>query len=151
MTNRDLSMNDSVSENKTAEYILQADLVATNDLRNAIYNYEFKTINNLQILNGGGASILVGFLTHSSLLQTPTIKILFLLSILSFVLGLFFSLRLAFVSPSFLQSRYRKDEGELQCQKHKKYKQQRKYFLCCSSICFFIGVIFAIVSWSLST
>ena len=148
-------MNDRTPQSKTDEeyrlQIFQADLAATNDLRNAIYNYEFKTISNLQLINGGGASILTGFLTHPNLFQTPTIKILFILSIVSFVVGLFFSLILAFISPSFLEARYREDEGEHQNKKYTNYKLKRKWFLCCSSAFFFTAVIFAIISFLLAT
>lgn len=90
-------------------------------LRSAIYDYELKTISNLQFINGGGAAVLVGFLSQSAVHS----RYYFGSSIISFLMGLIFSILLSFISPDFLELRFRQNQ---KFKDYKKYKCLRNFF-----------------------
>jgi len=111
------------------------ELNETENLRSAIYAYELKTISNLQFINGGGASVLVGFLSQIAI--TPKTKCYFALSIISFLLGLIFSVILSFISPRFLIARYEQNQKP---DDYKKYERLRIFCLL-TSLIFFVSAI----------
>ena len=121
--------------------IFQYDLEATNNLRVAIYNYELKTINNLQLINGGAASLLITFLTQAKIHYTLGLKFFFTISTSLFLIGLAFSLALLFISPNFMEARYRINEINYGNKMYEKCKRKR---LCCflgAVTSFFIGIV----------
>lgn len=125
---------------------LSANLQAVNDLRKAMYSFELKSVSNLQFINGGGATVLVGFLTH---VNNPSIfsRWLFLGAVASFMLGLLLSLILSYVSPVFLSARYQQNENRL-AEKNYNAISRKRFLLLTSSTCFFfLAIILAAVAW----
>lgn len=118
-----------------------ADLQTINDLRNAIYHFEYKTIVNLQLINGGGAAALAGFLSHSSTAYTLPSKWAFLAAITLFIVGLLASLWLAIIYPAFMEARY---------QQNATFKKNNNIRIICTFLgigCFILAIVSSMLAW----
>ena len=130
-----------VENNK--KLIFEADLYATNDLRSAIYNYDFKTITNLQLINGAGFSILAGFLSQNLIRYSIQAKYCFFISLTLFLLGVILSVGLSFISTKYIELRYRQNESAKRNTEYQSYNCYRNFFLSCALISFALASLSA--------
>lgn len=128
--------------NESMDINYSAQLQAVNDMRNAIYSFEFKTITNLQLINGGGAAVLIGFLSRLEIVQLS--KWLFVGSIGSFIIGLIASLFLSIIYPSFMSLRYDSSFKEKELEK---IKFRRKICMHVGIGCFIIAILLSLIAW----
>lgn len=131
-----------MEKNELEKLIKIADLNATNDLRKAMYNSELKAVLILQSINAGAAVLLVNFIKLSHL--SCGMKLLFLLSILSYIGGLIASLFLLFKIPDFLEKRYRQNQGAELCDEYNELKKCRIICVSAASLGFILGTILAL-------
>ena len=134
-------------EDNTGNIDRAAHLQAVNDLRNAMYNFEFKTAANLQLINGGGAAVLVGFLSRPEMVCKVSCKCMFLGAIILFVIGLMASFSLALIYPSYLESRYLKGESAHRDNEFAKQDSIRKTCVYVGVGCFLLAIVLSVFGW----
>lgn len=123
-------------ESEVVKKLSKADLQATNDLRKAIYDYEFKALVIWQGINSASIGLLI------NLLPKVHYNYLIIFAFFFFLMALFCTLIILYKSSSFLEARYHVKENQ---KRYKILEKLRSCMLITSSVLFLLGVIFSIL------
>lgn len=131
-----------MNQEKNKQLIEKADLKATNDLRKAIYNCEFKTLYTLQVLSIAGIGILVNFFLMLKCNYNYLIKGLFWLAIFCFIVALSCSIKLRLIYPDYLDARWKQPND---MQRYNLLCKDRKYYFNYFFIFFIIATALSMI------